>query len=440
MFESSKTELKALAGGADGVDLLECVSALVELRSVLDATQAVVLHQLAESLDWTVDGSSSPTAWLKRNAGLRGVSASRSLKTARFLAKHTTLLGLLSSGDVTPDHIALMAKLDVGWATERFAADLGVLAAFAVDLTADDFAVVCQQWSLLAEQDEGTDDTTRRHRKRSLHLSQLLDGTWKLDATLEPDTGAALAGLIEKLVGEQRDLDQAATNADPSLVFDATAAQRRVDAFSEIIHRAFAVDLRCTTGPKTSVNVIIDSDQLRAGVGFTDTGSVLPPATVAKLFCGSELQAMLLDHNHVDLTMGRTIRLANRAQRRALAARDGGCRFPGCDRPVGWTVAHHIEYWENNGPTDINNLVLLCHHHHHLLHEGGWTLTRDEYAEFQFTSPDGRIDHQPARTTRRRHRRTREHLGDREQRHDAQLLQARIDEIVAERELVASRK
>lgn len=434
MFESSKTELKALAGGADGVDLLECVSALVELRSVLDATQAVVLHQLAESLDWTVDGSSSPTAWLKRNAGLRGVSASRSLKTARFLAKHTTLLGLLSSGDVTPDHIALLAKLDVGWATERFAADLGVLAAFAVDLTADDFAVVCQQWSLLAEQDEGTDDTTRRHRKRSLHLSQLLDGTWKLDATLEPDTGAALAALIERLVAEQRELDQAATNTDPTLVFDSTATQRRVDAFNEIIHRSFAVDLRCTTGPKTSVNVIIDDDQLATGTGFTDLGAFLPTGTVNKLCCGADLRAVLLQPGQVELNLGRTIRLANRTQRRALAARDRGCRFPGCDRPLGWTVAHHVIPWENNGPTDIANLILLCHHHHHLVHEGGWTLTRDPYdGEYEFISPSGRTDHQPARTRRRRHRHTSEHLGNREDRHIAQLTHARIEELIASR-------
>ena len=426
-------ELHHLAGEVEGVDLLESVSALVELRSVLDATQAVVFHRFGDSLDWVGDGSSSPTAWLKRNTGVRGSSASMSLKRARFLARHDRVRALLAAADITTDHVASLTKLDVGWASERFAADLELLCEFAVDLTADEFSAVCQQWLALAEQDEGCDDATRRHRKRSLHLSQLLDGTWKLDAILEPDAGAALAGLIDKLVAEQRNLEQAALNEEPTMVFDSTAAQRRLDAFTEIIQRAFGVDLHATVGPKTSVNVTIDQDQLESGSGCTDAGNILPPATMAKLFCGAEVRAMLLNPNHVDLDLGRTVRLANRAQRRALAARDRGCRFPGCDRPIGWTVAHHVEFWENYGPTDISNLVLLCEHHHHLIHEGGWTLTRDEYGEFEFASPHGRIDHQPARARRRRHRRTREHLGDRERRQLAQLLGQRIDELVASR-------
>ncbi|MBK6312672.1 MAG: HNH endonuclease [Candidatus Microthrix sp.] len=74
--------------------------------------------------------------------------------------------------------------------------------------------------------------------------------------------------------------------------------------------------------------------------------------------------------------MGRTLRYANRHQRRALLARDGGCIFPGCDRPASWCDAHHVDEWDNNGPTDINNLGLLCRHHHRVTHRPGWTMTR----------------------------------------------------------------
>jgi len=435
------SELNDLAAGVDGVDLGGCVSALVELRSRLEAAQAVVFAAFAESLDWTIDGSSSVTAWLKRNTGVSGSSGSKQLKLARFLATHDRLRGLLAAGEITVDHAIALAKLDVGWAAERFAVDLELLCDFAVALTADELNAVCAQWLLLAEQDENADDATRRDRKRSVQLSSLLDGTWKLDGILSAETGAALAALIDKLVSEHRELEQAALKADPSLVFDATGTQRRADAFAEIIHRASAVDLASTAGPKTSVNVIVDLDQVHShGSGCTDSGHVLPPETLARLFCGAELQAMLLHPNQVDLNLGRTIRLANRAQRRALAARDQGCRFPGCDRPVHWTVAHHIEYWENGGATDIHNLILLCHHHHHLMHEGGWNITRDDHGNYQFVSPAGRIDHQPARAVRRRHRRTRDHLGDRQQRHNSQLLSQRIDQLVAEREQIVSRK
>jgi hypothetical protein len=65
------------------------------------------------------------------------------------------------------------------------------------------------------------------------------------------------------------------------------------------------------------------------------------------------------------------------AQRRALARRDRHCRFPGCERPVRWTDAHHIVHWTRGGPTDLDNLVLLCRRHHRMCHEGGWELRRD---------------------------------------------------------------
>src|SRR5712691_8435043 len=51
------------------------------------------------------------------------------------------------------------------------------------------------------------------------------------------------------------------------------------------------------------------------------------------------------------------------ALRRALGARDGGCRFPGCDRPPGWTDAHHMEHWADGGATALSNTVLLCRPH-----------------------------------------------------------------------------
>ena len=61
--------------------------------------------------------------------------------------------------------------------------------------------------------------------------------------------------------------------------------------------------------------------------------------------------------------------------RRAITQRDRGCRFPGCDRKASWCEAHHVEPWQHGGPTNINNLVLLCAFHHHVVHRQGWTNT-----------------------------------------------------------------
>ena len=72
------------------------------------------------------------------------------------------------------------------------------------------------------------------------------------------------------------------------------------------------------------------------------------------------------------LAHGRSERCATPAQRRALAARDGGCAFPGCERPPAWTEAHHVIPWIQGGLTDLDNLVLLCRHHHRNFESWGW--------------------------------------------------------------------
>jgi len=64
------------------------------------------------------------------------------------------------------------------------------------------------------------------------------------------------------------------------------------------------------------------------------------------------------------LAYGQSRRTATTCQRLALAARDGGCCFPGCDAPPGWTQVHHILNWAFGGGTDLLNLCLLCGFHH----------------------------------------------------------------------------
>ncbi len=49
-----------------------------------------------------------------------------------------------------------------------------------------------------------------------------------------------------------------------------------------------------------------------------------------------------------------------------------GVRFRGCGTPSGWCDAHHIVHWNDGGPTDLDNLILLCGHHHRTLHHTEW--------------------------------------------------------------------
>ncbi|WP_369812731.1 DUF222 domain-containing protein [Kineosporia sp. R_H_3] len=95
---------------------------------------------------------------------------------------------------------------------------------------------------------------------------------------------------------------------------------------------------------------------------------------LAYLACAATLTRVLLDPNGAPLDVGRAHRLATPAQRKALAARDGGCVIPACPVPHEGTDAHHLRAWEQGGSTDLHNLVSLCPRHHQDVHAGLWVV------------------------------------------------------------------
>ncbi|MBY4214269.1 DUF222 domain-containing protein [Rhodococcus fascians] len=88
--------------------------------------------------------------------------------------------------------------------------------------------------------------------------------------------------------------------------------------------------------------------------------------------CDADLTPVIVDHHGVPLALGRTTRLASDDQRIALTIRDTCCVM--CGRPAQWCQAHHIKFWEHGGPTDIDNLALVCRECHRLVHHGDWQL------------------------------------------------------------------
>ena len=73
----------------------------------------------------------------------------------------------------------------------------------------------------------------------------------------------------------------------------------------------------------------------------------------------------------------------------ALVVRDRHCRFPNCDRPPTWCEGHHVHWWTNGGPTNLNNLVLLCSRHHHRLHSRHWRAELKPDGALVVTGPGG---------------------------------------------------
>ncbi|WP_414640637.1 DUF222 domain-containing protein [Amnibacterium sp.] len=129
---------------------------------------------------------------------------------------------------------------------------------------------------------------------------------------------------------------------------------------------------RPSKAPEPEVVIHVDAADLanREGCGWIDgvLGRISIPS-VERLECAGRTRLVVTGKDGEPLHLGRKKRGFSRAQRRALAARDGGCAFPGCRAPVAWTEAHHIAWWKrDHGRSDIENGILLCSFHHHLIH------------------------------------------------------------------------
>ena len=109
---------------------------------------------------------------------------------------------------------------------------------------------------------------------------------------------------------------------------------------------------------------------------------------VRKIACDADILPAVMNTRSARLNLGRKARSASGEQRLGLVARDGpGCAFPGCDRPYGWTDAHHIQHWADGGTTDLDNLVLTCGTHHDLIHHHGWTVSIGTHGRPIFEPP-----------------------------------------------------
>lgn len=107
-----------------------------------------------------------------------------------------------------------------------------------------------------------------------------------------------------------------------------------------------------------------------------------------RLACEAGL-VLIATRNGSPMDVGRRQRRLTVALRRAVLARDRGCRFPGCGATRHLHV-HHVWHWADGGPTDLANLVTLCGAHHRFVHERAWTVTpASRPGRFRFAPPGG---------------------------------------------------
>ena len=223
--------------------------------------------------------------------------------------------------------------------------------------------------------------------KRCLNRYPQPDGTLRISGVLDPENAAHLVAAIDAATsprrGGPRFVDPAAKELARRLIDDPrTTPQIALDALVDLVKLGVADDSAHIVGvhkPTVRLHVTARDLDRRAGTAqFEGQTASVSLATAERHACAEGFVPILFDKDGEQvMNVGRDERLFTSRQRVGLAARDGGCRFPDCDRPPSWTEAHHINPWhEKHGRTDIADGVLLCRHHHMLVHNNGWHVTR----------------------------------------------------------------
>ncbi len=231
--------------------------------------------------------------------------------------------------------------------------------------------------------------------RRYLRFTQQLDGMTKVSGLLDPESAAHIVAAADAALAPRRGprfLDAESIAAAERLEADPRSNEQiLVDTFVELTRIATRAPGHKILGkqrPVVQIHVTDRDLRERSGVGHIE-GQLDPVsiATIERYLCDSGAIPIQFDLDGQTLDVGREQRTFTTRQRTALAARDGGCRYPGCDRPASWTEAHHITPWSQGGQTDIADGILLCRHHHMMVHNNGLQVVREGAADYYLLTP-----------------------------------------------------
>lgn len=227
------------------------------------------------------------------------------------------------------------------------------------------------------------------YERGGIRLFPKPDGMWQLTGQLDPESAAILSTALDPFTSPRRGGPRFTRPEDvaraKAIVDDPRSTERlALDGLLELVRLGTALDPQIMHPKMRTLVKIITTVDSAEGTGFgvlEANGERVSTDAVERALCeGDSIEVtMARDGNPLDL--GRTARLYNQRQREALATRDGGCLWPGCDRPPAFTEAHHTRQWKRDrGRTDVADGCLLCRFHHLQLHSNGWEIQRRDGA------------------------------------------------------------
>ncbi|MCZ3387036.1 MAG: HNH endonuclease, partial [Actinomycetia bacterium] len=295
-----------------------------------------------------------------------------------------------SAGHLSYEHLRTIHRTARALPPSARSTGVDVLTDLGTQLGVDDLRSAGRHLRHVVDPDGSARHAEEDFGRRWLSLAPMLDGMHSIDGVLDAETAASLAATLAPF--------QVPTGPDDLRTSD----QRRADGLAEVV--AIAVrsgELPTLAGSTTAMQVEVDLATLTgaqphpARIPATTGADVwLTPVAAGRLACDASVRRLLVDPAGIPLDLGREVRAFTAAQRRALATRDGGCRFPGCSRPSVHTDAHHLVPWAHGGQSDLTNGLLLCRHHHRAVHEGGWSIqpadaARQANGTLTFHGPSG---------------------------------------------------
>jgi len=350
-------DLNSLPAEAMGEDQI----ALQRIGNRVQAEGLRRLRRFDSGQGYAPSGALSARAWLRWQLNLTATAASERVAISRKMPALANTEQALADGDITYRHAVLIAETasQLGDKFEAQAETILVDAAKELDPWRLQRAI----WHLkhCLEPDGVLRDANKANSRRFLSLSQTFDGVYRIDGWLDAEGGATLNAALNSVMGPRLADD------------DRSATERRADAAVEMARRLLdGGQLPAVAGQKPHLAVGVDMSTLSKEPGSMaaelEWSQPIPAETARRLACDAAITPI------IDGEADRTSRVVPGATRRALIARDKGCRFPGCDCPPAWTNAHHLKHWADGGPTTLDNLILMCRRHHRLVHEEGWTL------------------------------------------------------------------
>ena len=313
------------------------------------------LGQLDASGEYELEQSATAAAWVRRELLRSEREASRDVALSRRLRALPLLADAVLDGEVSIGTAEVVARAALALPEELVGATEPALVDAARLMPPDALRrFLAEKIASLAP--EALDRAVQSAwDRRELRLSRVQD-VYKLDGTLEPLVGERLDTVLDALMESDRRAEDTRTRP-----------QRRADALALLLDIAGEGSaMPAVRGSVPHLLIISEEGRPAHSVG----GTVLTDGQLDEVACTAEVTQVVVDRARRPLSVGRSSRNVGRRLWLAIVVRDEGrCQVAGCSAPPSRCVPHHIVPWSLDGPTDLDNLVLICVQHHHALHD-----------------------------------------------------------------------